>query len=162
MGVYSATDDRPKNETFGRGLQKTDAMGVVEFDTIVPGHYFGRAQHIHVGVHVPGTKPSDPSSSSPSVSDNAVSLCAQLFFDQDLADRTRKIAPYSGNKQPFTTNADDDFLKLEAAGRFDPFVSWVYLGEGDDLADGLLAWVTVGANMTEHRKLDVSATREGD
>ncbi|KAK7750001.1 hypothetical protein SLS62_008110 [Diatrype stigma] len=155
--IYGGTNGRPKDETFGRGLQKTDEMGVVEFDTIVPGHYAGRAQHIHVGVHVPSTKP-DPD--SPSVSNNVVSLCAQLFFDQGLADRTRKIAPYSENKQPFTANADDIFLKQEAAGRFDPFVSWVYLGDGDDLADGLLAWVTVGANMTEHRALSVAASRE--
>lgn len=135
-------------------------MGVVSFDTIFPGHYTGRAQHIHVGVHVAGTKPND-SDSDPeeSVSNNVVSLCAQIFFDQELASSSRQVPPYSQNKQPFTNNADDGFLAQEAAGHFDPFVSWAYLG--DDISDGLLAWVTVGANMTEHRNLVVAASRDG-
>lgn len=158
LGTYGGVGDSHKGETFGRGLQKTDDMGVVSFTTIFPGHYTGRAQHIHVGVHIAGTKP-DEEDGNDSVSNNAVALCAQIFFDQELATKSRKIAPYNENQQGFTENVDDGFLRQEAAGKFDPFVSWAYLG--DDISDGLLAWITVGANMTEHRELVVAATRDG-
>lgn len=30
-----------------RGVQITDKNGVVQFDTIVPGHYAGRVNHVH-------------------------------------------------------------------------------------------------------------------
>ena len=39
---------KPKNETrFLRGAQQSDANGIVEFNTILPGWYEGRAPHIH-------------------------------------------------------------------------------------------------------------------
>src|SRR5579863_1619737 len=49
---------------FLRGVQITDAHGVVEFKTIYPGHYPGRVNHIHMKVHVGGgaTKPSSADS----------------------------------------------------------------------------------------------------
>lgn len=30
-----------------RGVQPTDKAGVASFDTLMPGHYEGRATHIH-------------------------------------------------------------------------------------------------------------------
>jgi len=30
-----------------RGIQPTDSHGIASFDTLVPGHYDGRATHIH-------------------------------------------------------------------------------------------------------------------
>ncbi len=30
-----------------RGIQPTDSHGIATFDTLVPGHYEGRATHIH-------------------------------------------------------------------------------------------------------------------
>jgi len=30
-----------------RGIQLTDSHGIVAFDTLAPGHYEGRATHIH-------------------------------------------------------------------------------------------------------------------
>jgi protocatechuate 3,4-dioxygenase beta subunit len=44
--------DQPDNQlTFLRGVQLTDAGGLAEIDSIVPGWYPGRAPHIHVRVH---------------------------------------------------------------------------------------------------------------
>lgn len=34
--------------TFLRGVQETDVNGIMEVDTIFPGHYTGRAVHIHL------------------------------------------------------------------------------------------------------------------
>ena len=45
MGEYSTT-----NTSFLRGWQPTSPYGTVDFDTIFPGHYPGRASHIHVVV----------------------------------------------------------------------------------------------------------------
>ncbi|RHZ55591.1 hypothetical protein CDV55_104592 [Aspergillus turcosus] len=59
-GVYSgvvasgngnSNDDSNLDATFLRGLQKTDDEGVAQFQTIFPGHYTGRATHIHVLTH---------------------------------------------------------------------------------------------------------------
>ena len=56
-GVYSgvqAGGNGNKNDasnldnTFLRGLQQTNANGVVQIESIFPGHYTGRATHIHI------------------------------------------------------------------------------------------------------------------
>lgn len=55
-GVYSgivangngnSADSSNLNTTFLRGVQKTGEDGVVQFQTIFPGHYTSRATHIH-------------------------------------------------------------------------------------------------------------------
>jgi protocatechuate 3,4-dioxygenase beta subunit len=48
-------DPSNKESTFGRGLQFVNADGVVQFQTFYPGHYAGRAHHIHVATHLSGT-----------------------------------------------------------------------------------------------------------
>ena len=52
-GVYSEYGSGA-GQTFLRGLQKSDASGVVTFKTIYPGWYMGRATHIHLEVFVNG------------------------------------------------------------------------------------------------------------
>ena len=50
-GQTSATTD---DLTWLRGVQQTDEDGIVEFETIVPGWYAGRAPHIHIRVSMHG------------------------------------------------------------------------------------------------------------
>ena len=72
-GDYSAFVDRGggKDEgpgtTFLRGTQTAGDDGIVEFLTIYPGWYSGRAVHIHLRVHL----------------DDATVLTSQMFFDDD-------------------------------------------------------------------------------
>ena len=40
------------NSTYLRGIQQTDLNGVVQFDTIFPGHYSGRAIHTLLLTHL--------------------------------------------------------------------------------------------------------------
>src|SRR5689334_7281750 len=47
-GVYSGVAGN--SGSFLRGIQKSDANGLVVFDTVYPGWYRGRAVHIHVKV----------------------------------------------------------------------------------------------------------------
>lgn len=50
-GNYSMYGSGLENENFLRGVQVTDASGVVSFTTIVPGCYSGRWPHIHFEVY---------------------------------------------------------------------------------------------------------------
>lgn len=70
----------------------------------------------------------------------------QLFFDQDLISTVEATTPYSTNTQDLTTNADDSIL-AEEADSIDPFMEYVFLG--DDVTDGIFAWITVGIDGKE-------------
>ena len=46
-GNGDPNDESIINATALRGVQPTDADGIALFDTLVPGHYAGRATHVH-------------------------------------------------------------------------------------------------------------------
>lgn len=79
----------------------------------------------------------------------------QFFFDQDLISLVEATAPYTDNTQELTLNADDDIL-AEETENMDPFVEWVMLG--DDIADGVMAWISIGIDSTYDRELTPAAT----
>lgn len=65
QGVYSGVvafgngnpaDQSNMDNTFLRGLQKTDEIGVAQIKTLFPGHYHGRATHIHGMRHASGER----------------------------------------------------------------------------------------------------------
>jgi len=96
-GDYSAfidngggKDDGP-GTTFLRGTQAADDNGIVEFLTIYPGWYHGRAVHIHLRVHL----------------DDATVLTSQMFFDADYTKSVYSTAPYSEFGLPDTSNSAD-------------------------------------------------------
>lgn len=106
-GVYSgvsAAGQGGLSSSFLRGVQPTDADGVVEFDTIFPGHYSGRATHEHIITHTGATVLANGSYSG-----GHVSHLSQLFFDQALINAIEKLAPYNTNTIPQTTNNADGF-----------------------------------------------------
>lgn len=78
----------------------------------------------------------------------------QLFFDQDLISAVEETSPYSSNTQETTLNADDSILQQEAE-TIDPFMEYVYLGEG--ITDGLFAWISVGVDPKEDNEVTPSA-----
>lgn len=88
-------DQSYANSDFFRGVQTTDADGVVYFDTCYPGWYRGRAVHIHFQVK----------------NGNTSTRVSQLFFPEDI---TREIfaghAEYSGFGQPDTTFSNDNVI----------------------------------------------------
>ncbi|HRA33784.1 MAG TPA: intradiol ring-cleavage dioxygenase [Acidimicrobiales bacterium] len=86
-GGAARTDD----ETYLRGAQVTDANGVVEFLTVYPGWYTGRAVHVHLKVHLGGT----------------TALTSQLYFPDDVNDRAHAMAPYAAHTGSRTTNDVD-------------------------------------------------------
>lgn len=156
-GVYSGvvakgngdtSDTTNIDKTFLRGIQETDDDGVTQFDTIFPGHYTGRATHIHILIHSNvtvyenGTLGNDVSSSH----------VGQAFFDQDLIYAADEIYPYSDNTQEITTNADDSILAEETRTEgVDPVYEFAYLG--DELTDGLFAWISFGIDTSESQSV---------
>jgi protocatechuate 3,4-dioxygenase beta subunit len=96
-GDYSAFADNGdgKDEgagtTFLRGTQTADDDGIVEFLTVYPGWYSGRAVHIHLRVHLA----------------DATVLTSQMFFDSDYTAGVYAAAPYDEFGLPDTSNEAD-------------------------------------------------------
>ena len=76
---------------FLRGRQIADNDGLVEFTTIYPGWYPGRAPHIHLKIFTGQRE----------------AATTQLFFDEDLSHAIYDSAPYDTHGQPEVTNRTD-------------------------------------------------------
>ncbi|ROW02487.1 hypothetical protein VMCG_06066 [Cytospora schulzeri] len=148
-GVYSGVDgsaDLPEgglNSTYLRGVQVTDSDGVVSFETIFPGHYEGRATHTHLLAHANTTISPN---GTVQMFDKPVAHIGQLFYPEDLRTAVEATYPYNTNDVAVTTNDADMWSVRQADSSFDPFPQFVYLG--DDVSDGLFAWIQIGINNT--------------
>jgi protocatechuate 3,4-dioxygenase beta subunit len=158
-GVYSGVqssmngngnDATNLDKTFLRGIQKTDSDGVAQFKTLFPGHYAGRATHIHVIAHTNAhVLPNN------TLTGGHISHIGQLFFDQDIISTVEATYPYNTSSISITENADDHVVQAETEdSNSDPFFEYAYLG--DSIEDGLLAWVTMGVNVSASRDSDAS------
>jgi protocatechuate 3,4-dioxygenase beta subunit len=107
-GIYSGFESASRGgpggsgptdeETYLRGAQVTDADGVVEFATIYPGWYRGRAVHVHFKVHL----------------DQSTVLTSQLFFDEDFTDKIYDAEPYASQGQRDTRIDTGDMVYDQA------------------------------------------------
>jgi protocatechuate 3,4-dioxygenase beta subunit len=119
-GVYSGVQG--DDGTFLRGVQVTDATGDAAFQTIFPGWYAGRADHIHLKVIKGGQ-----------------TWTGQLFFDDATLDTAYAEEPYSNRGQADVPNeADGIFAQTKGS-------TIVATDVGDDRASGQ---VTVGVERT--------------
>jgi protocatechuate 3,4-dioxygenase beta subunit len=145
-GVYSGVSAAGQGglaSTYLRGVQPTDADGVVSFDTIFPGHYQGRASHQHLIAHV-GSKQLD----NGTYTGGHVAHLSQLFFDQALRDAVEATAPYNQNRIAKTANLADMFTGYAATAQYDPFPNYILLGNG--LSGGLFLWAELGLNTSSN------------
>ena len=94
-GVYSdEAANNSKGKKFLRGYQTTDERGRVQFVTVYPGWYPGRAVHIHFKIRgAPEGK--------------RVAFSSQLYFDDALSDRVFTRKPYAERGRRSTRNAAD-------------------------------------------------------
>ncbi|KAM5356465.1 hypothetical protein ACJ41O_003111 [Fusarium nematophilum] len=160
-GVYSgivasgngdSEDSTNINNTWLRGIQRTDTDGVAQFESTFPGHYTSRATHIHIMVHANATLLPNMTLGS----ENYASHVGQAFFDQDLITEVEKLEPYASNTQELTANEDDGILAEETAtDGVDPFLEYTLLG--DDLSDGIFAWLAFGVNTTQSQSITPAA-----
>lgn len=165
-GVYSGVtasgngnsdDETNLDATFLRGVQQTDSNGVVQFETVFPGHYTGRATHIHVLTH--NTNDTIVRSNLTVLNSNFTthaSHVGQIFFDQSLISDVEATAPYNTNTQELTTNADDSILS-EETDTMDPFIEYIYVNP-DNIADGILGWISLGIDPTADDEITSAAT----
>jgi protocatechuate 3,4-dioxygenase beta subunit len=103
-GSYSGVTPNPNmclatqsyaSMNFMRGVQTTDANGVVYFDTCFPGWYSGRAIHIHFQVMIGGTS----------------TRVSQLFFPENVTNAIfASHVDYKAYGQPNTTFANDNII----------------------------------------------------
>lgn len=158
-GIYSGVqsdsngngnDASNLDKTFLRGIQKTDSDGVAQFKTMFPGHYSGRATHVHVIAHTNAhVLPNN------TLTGGHVSHVGQLFFDQDLISMVEATYPYNTSTVDITKNIDDHVVQVETAdSTSDPFFEYALLG--DSIEDGIFGWVTLGINTTASHDSDVS------
>ncbi|KAL2826492.1 Intradiol ring-cleavage dioxygenase [Aspergillus cavernicola] len=176
-GVYSGlvvegngnpSDLGNRDRTFLRGIQQTDAEGVVTFDTLFPGHYDGRTTHYHNIAHFHAKRlPNN------TIAGGTVGHVAQIFWDQDAIDRVESTYPYNTNEIPITLNAVDRVVRQETEySDSDPMLNYAFLGEA--IEDGLFAWITVAVNLsavhypyytnvwTAEGGVEVDGTEDGD
>jgi len=95
-GQYS---DKAEQNTLGkkflRGYQATDRNGSVNFQTIYPGWYTGRAVHIHAKIRIFN----GPAST--------YEFTTQFFFDESFTDKIYQAAPYNTRPGRDTLNNID-------------------------------------------------------
>ncbi|OBT66809.1 hypothetical protein VE03_04090 [Pseudogymnoascus sp. 23342-1-I1] len=140
-GVSDPTEYSGLNTTFLRGVQQTDADGVVQFTTIFPGHYWNRATHQHVLTHSGGALLPNGTYAG-----GHVSHIGQLYFDASLRAVVEAAEPYNTNTLPLTTNEEDVWIGPSATDVVDPFFDYVLLGER--IEDGILAWMEMAVDGT--------------
>lgn len=129
---------------------------MTQFETVFPGHYTGRATHIHVLSH--------PANETKVLKNNTISglytahsnWVGQIFFDQDLISTVEELEPYNTNTQELTTNAEDSIL-AEEADTIDPFVEYVFLGDKPE--DGIFAWISAAVDVTGDSDVTPAAYR---
>lgn len=133
-GDYSGFGNGQSSKTFLRGIQLTDASGVVQFQTIYPGWYQGRATHIHIRVRVGGAAGS-------TYSGGHISHTGQLFFSDDISGQVYQLAPYTSHQGSRTLNTQDGIF----TGQYGSSVlaSLTPLKAGS-IPDGFTATMTLG------------------
>jgi hypothetical protein len=140
-GNGDSTDASNIDKTFLRGLQTTDSDGVVQYTSIFPGYYAGRATHVHVETHLGGEVLANNTYSG-----GTVAHIGQFFFDQDLITEVNTLSPYTSNTNTITENADDRIVSAELENDSDPFLSYVLLG--NSVSDGLFMWISLAVNTS--------------
>lgn len=100
LGLYSdIAQQSTLGQKFLRGYQVSDANGMVQFTTIYPGWYMGRAVHIHFKAR---TNPGGTS---------GLEFTSQMFFDESLTDLVHAQAPYSSKGRRDTTLTTDGIYR---------------------------------------------------
>jgi protocatechuate 3,4-dioxygenase beta subunit len=136
QGVYSGVSGGGSDTTgqnFLRGYQLTDANGGVQFQTIYPGWYSGRAVHIHFTIRTKGANGDD------------YQFTSQFFFDDTLTDQIHALEPYASKGQRDTRNTNDN----------------IYSGGGDQLLLNLQGDTTNGYTGAMSIGLDLTDTETG-
>jgi protocatechuate 3,4-dioxygenase beta subunit len=111
-GLYSdESSNGTSGQTYLRGVQLTNKRGLATFETVYPGHYTGRATHIHLKVHIGGK------ARGGTLRGGHVSHTGQLFFDESANSSVYSLAPYSADTAQRTPNSSDSIYSQAGGTR---------------------------------------------
>ena len=100
QGVYSGIQDAgTTGKKFLRGYQLTDDNGTVQFTTIYPGWYQGRAIHIHAKVR------------TFEGSEKTLEWTSQFYLNNSINEQVHTQPPYSNHGPPDMRNEEDGIYK---------------------------------------------------
>ena len=125
--------------TFLRGIQLTGTDGAVAFQTIFPGFYQGRVNHIHFKVRLgghPGHK---------TYTAGHISHIGQIFFPEDLTSKLMASEPYASHHIHRTTQAEDGIFNHQHGNLS---ISNIAPLNPENFAAGFLADLTVAVDPT--------------
>ena len=125
--------------TFLRGIQLTGADGAVAFQTIFPGFYQGRVNHIHFKVRVGGH------ADGHTYAAGHTSHVGQVFFAEDLSAKLMATEPYT-NHHIHRTTQEEDGIFTGQDGHFS--VAKITPLHPTNLASGLHAELVVAVDPT--------------
>lgn len=141
-----------------RGLQKTDENGIASFRSIFPGHYSGRATHVHVVGVVNASLVRNGT-----ITGGSVSHIGQLFFDQGLITEVESTYPYNTSDVEITLNSVDHVFTVETEeSNSDPVFNYVYLDESAGAVGGVFSWITIGVDPTASYNTSYAALLTAD
>ena len=136
QGQYSGVSDQgfdTSGQQFLRGYQLTNTSGGVQFLTIYPGWYSGRAVHIHFTIR------------TQAANGEGYQFTSQFFFDDALTDQVHALEPYASKGQRDTLNSTDN----------------IYIGGGEQLLLNLDGDTTNGYTGTMNIGLDLTDIEVG-
>jgi protocatechuate 3,4-dioxygenase beta subunit len=111
-GLYSdEASNGTSGQTYLRGVQLTNRKGFATFRTVYPGHYTGRATHIHMKVHIGGK------ARGGTLRGGHVSHTGQLFFAESANSSVYALAPYSSDTAQRTLNSSDSIYGQAGGSR---------------------------------------------
>jgi protocatechuate 3,4-dioxygenase beta subunit len=135
--------------TFLRGIQMTGADGTVRFQTIFPGYYPGRTNHIHFKVRLGNTfgylQSGCCALASIDNGDGHVSHVGQIFFPEDLAVELMSCAPYNEHNIHRTTQARDGVFNGQSGAKM---IAKLAALSGTDVHVGLSASIAAAVDPT--------------
>lgn len=148
-GGGEATGEENATTTFLRGIQITDADGMVAFDTIYPGWYTSRTVHIHMKVHVEGAAGAAAGDEAAvarpeggqTYQGGHTSHVGQLFFADEVSDEVFATEAYARSSEDGKLTNDQDNIFGDHGD--DP--GFLVALEGS-AADGFAGTITVGVD----------------
>ncbi len=133
-GLYSdESSNGTAGQTYLRGVQLTNKKGYATIRTVYPGHYTGRATHIHLKVHIGGR------AKNGTLRGGHVSHTGQLFFAESANSNVYALAPYSSDTAPRTLNSLDS-IYAQAGGTSSE------VGLRGSAASGFVGSIVLGVN----------------
>ncbi|WP_405685974.1 intradiol ring-cleavage dioxygenase [Streptomyces sp. NBC_01387] len=134
-GHVEPTDDK----RYLRGTWLTDQHGYVEFRTVFPGWYQGRAVHVHTKVHVGGKL------TEAGYEGGHTCHTGQFYFDEKAVLASAAVAPYATNTTQRTTLTEDSLY--DGSGATGGLLHLSY--RKGHIARGVRAELTMGVDRSQ-------------